>query len=45
MKKQRRWMKSAIETAKLETPALPFQRQVRRTRAGLAMEMPMLRAG
>lgn len=31
MKKQRRWIKSAIETAKTETPALPWQRGARRT--------------
>ncbi|MDQ2094908.1 hypothetical protein [Rhodalgimonas zhirmunskyi] len=31
MKKQRRWIKSAIETAKTETPALPWQRGARRS--------------
>lgn len=45
MKKQRRWMKSVVEASKTELPALPFQRQQRRMRAGLAMVTPMLRAG
>lgn len=31
MSKQRRWMKSAIETAKSEATALPWQRGARRT--------------
>lgn len=30
MKKQRRWIKSAIETAKTETTAMPWQRGARR---------------
>ncbi len=30
MKKQRRWIKSAIETAKSETTAMPWQRGARR---------------
>ena len=30
MRKQPRWMKSAIETAKTETTALPWQRGARR---------------
>jgi hypothetical protein len=31
MQKQRRWIKSVIETAKTETTAMPWQRGNRRT--------------
>ncbi len=43
MKKQRRWMKSVVDASKTEMPTLPFQRQQRRVRAGLAMATPLLR--
>jgi hypothetical protein len=34
---KKRWMKSVIETSKQETPALPFQRGVKRKPRGAAL--------
>lgn len=48
MKKQKRWMKSAIDAAKAETPALPWQRGTARkdaiARRDAPTRMPRLRS-